>query len=229
MNIREKLLAIQQELKAPKNQYNTFGKYKYRNCEDILEAAKPLSLKHRALLTLTDEVVAMENDYTYLKAIVTLKDCESDEIETVSAWAREAKTQKGMNDAQITGATSSYARKCALGGLFCIDDTKDADAQDNRVDPIDVNKAPRNGRSVIKSIVSETAKITRKDIEFRTWMSDHKSILNKLIGDDTLYYTTLNAFEYKKSTDVPVDKRKAVAQAILKEITIAKALVKDGE
>jgi hypothetical protein len=114
-------------LKAPKNQFNQFGKYKYRNCEDILEAVKPLL--GEGTLTLSDHVVQIGDRY-YVKATATLKDSYGKE-ESVTAYARESEDKKGMDDAQITGAASSYARKYALNGLFCIDDTKDADSKDN--------------------------------------------------------------------------------------------------
>lgn len=114
---------IQKELKAPKNQFNSFGKYNYRNCEDILEAVKPLL--GDATLTISDEVVNI-GLHNYVKATATLKD--GDETESTTAYAREALEQKGMNDSQLTGSTSSYARKYALNGLFCIDDTKDSDS-----------------------------------------------------------------------------------------------------
>lgn len=114
---------IQKELKAPKGQENTFGKYRYRSCEDILEAVKPLL--GDATLTISDEVV-MLGDRFYVKATATLSDDK--ETVSVSAYARESLDKKGMDTAQITGATSSYARKYALNGLFCIDDTKDADS-----------------------------------------------------------------------------------------------------
>ena len=118
----EILNKIQKELKAPKNQYNSFGKYHYRNCEDILEAVKPLL--GTAILTLSDEVVNI-GDSNYVKATATITD--GDKQASATAYAREAKEQKGMNDAQITGSSSSYARKYALNGLFLIDDTKDDD------------------------------------------------------------------------------------------------------
>ena len=117
---------IQKELKAPKNQFNAFGKYKYRSCEDILEAVKPLL--EDATLTINDEMVVIGERY-YIKATVTLKQGE-EEVST-TAYARESEEKKGMDSAQITGATSSYARKYALNGLFLIDDTKDADTMDN--------------------------------------------------------------------------------------------------
>lgn len=121
-----KLLEIQQKLKAPKNQKNTFGGYKYRSCEDILEAVKPL-LKE-ATLTITDKIVCIGNRF-YVKATATFKSKE--EEVSVDSYAREAETKKGMDDSQITGAASSYARKYALNGLFLIDDTKDADSTNN--------------------------------------------------------------------------------------------------
>lgn len=130
MNIYEKLLAIQQELKAPKGQYNSFGKYKYRSCEDILEAVKPICAKHKALLTVSDELVYMGDRY-YIKATATLIDTEDGKSFTQNtAYAREEETKKGMDGSQITGTASSYARKYALNGLFCIDDTKDADTDE---------------------------------------------------------------------------------------------------
>ena len=119
------LAKIQSKLNAPKNQYNSFGKYNYRSCEDILLALKPLLAEHQATILLSDEVVAIGNSL-FLKATATLK-C-GDEIETVSAFAKHPLEKKGMDDSQITGAASSYARKYALNGLFAIDDNKDPDA-----------------------------------------------------------------------------------------------------
>jgi hypothetical protein len=122
----EILKKIQKELKAPKNQYNAFGKYKYRSCEDILEAVKPLL--NNATLVINDEMVVIGERY-YIKATATLT--EADKSISATAYAREPEEKKGMDEAQITGATSSYARKYALNGLFLIDDTKDADTMDN--------------------------------------------------------------------------------------------------
>ena len=128
-----KLQAIQSELKAPKNQYNSFGKYKYRSCEDILEALKPLLKEHNCALIVSDEVVMLGSRF-YVKATVTLKTGDQEEGDyVVSACARESDTKKGMDEAQITGAASSYARKYALQGLFALDDadSKDPDTQNN--------------------------------------------------------------------------------------------------
>lgn len=121
----KELQTIQAKLKAPKNQRNSFGGYDYRSCEDILEAAKPILEELHCTLTLSDEIVALGSRF-YVKATASLKS-ESGETETTTAYAREEETKKGMDAAQITGSASSYARKYALNGLFCIDDNKDPD------------------------------------------------------------------------------------------------------
>lgn len=122
----KELVAIQSELNAPKGQYNKFGQYYYRSCEDILAAVKPLLTNNNVTLTLTDEVVMMGDRY-YIKAVATLTNAAGESV-TTSAFAREEAEKKGMDGAQISGAASSYARKYALNGLFAIDDVKDADA-----------------------------------------------------------------------------------------------------
>lgn len=123
----KKLLTIQSKLKAPKGQYNNFGKYNYRSCEDIVEAVKPILVEQNCLLTLSDELVNVGERY-YIKATATIKDLETNESESVTAFAREEESKKGMDGSQITGASSSYARKYALNGLFAIDDNKDSDS-----------------------------------------------------------------------------------------------------
>lgn len=133
MNIREKLLNIQKELKAPKGQYNSFGKYNYRNCEDILEAVKPLLDKNKCTITISDELVLIGERY-YIKSTAKIADVEDPEgIISTTAYAREEETKKGMDSSQVTGASSSYARKYALNGLLCIDDTKDSDTTNKAV------------------------------------------------------------------------------------------------
>lgn len=124
--LHEKLVNIQQDLKVQKTHFNAFGKYKYRNCEDILEALKPLL--NGLTIILTDEIVNVGDRY-YVKAAATLSDGK--EVISNVAYARESLDKKGMDDSQITGSTSSYARKYALNGLFALDDTKDVDSQDN--------------------------------------------------------------------------------------------------
>jgi hypothetical protein len=124
---------IQAELKAPKGQFNSFGKYKYRSCEDIVEAAKPILFKHGCHLNLSDDMVQV-GERIYVKAVATV--FKGDTVIGVStAFAKESLDKKGMDDSQITGAASSYARKYALNGLFAIDDTKDADTDEHRKIP----------------------------------------------------------------------------------------------
>lgn len=157
MGIYEKLSKVQEELKAPKGQYNSFGKYKYRSCEDILEAVKPILIKNKLSMQISDELVVIgestpttynevyydkdlkrENERTvisgnqryYVKATVTLLDIEDNSTMSNTAYAREEEYKKGMDGSQITGTASSYARKYALNGLFLIDDTKDADTDE---------------------------------------------------------------------------------------------------
>lgn len=149
MTIYEKLAKIQSTLKAPKNQYNSFGKYKYRNCEDILEAVKPLLAEVKAVVIIGDELELIGSRF-YVKATARFIDCETDAQITNTAYAREEDTKKGMDGSQITGASSSYARKYALNGLFCIDDTKDSDTtngmpdqQNNQQNQQPVNAAPQ--------------------------------------------------------------------------------------
>lgn len=124
---------IQHKLKAPKGQYNSFGKYNYRSCEDILEGVKPLLKEHNLALLIDDEIVQIGERY-YVKA--TAKITDGREVVSATAYAREPDTKKGMDESQITGATSSYARKYALNALLCIDDTKDADTMDNSKKPV---------------------------------------------------------------------------------------------
>lgn len=127
MELLEKLSQVQNELKAPKSQYNKFGGFNYRSCEDILEAVKPLLVKHKLAMRISDDMVAI-GDRIYVKATVTLTDTENKGFIENTAFAREEESKKGMDGSQVTGASSSYARKYALNGLFLIDDTKDSDA-----------------------------------------------------------------------------------------------------
>ncbi|EEA84938.1 ERF family protein [Peptacetobacter hiranonis] len=131
LNVWQKLNRVQVELKAPKNQWNKFGKYYYRSCEDILEGLKPLLDKYNAIVLLSDETKVEEGRH-YIVTTATFVDTDNGENVCVKAQAREDENKKGMDGAQLTGSTSSYARKYALNGLFCIDDTKDADATNDR-------------------------------------------------------------------------------------------------
>lgn len=129
MNLRQKLMKIQTELKAPKNLYNSFGKYKYRNAEGIQEALKPLEAQYKVTTVISDDIEEVSGRI-YVKSTVTIMDCDTTDNITVSAYAREADAKKGMDEAQVTGATSSYARKYALNALFLLDDTKDVDSEE---------------------------------------------------------------------------------------------------
>lgn len=128
--LRKKLLNIQRDLKAPKGQYNNFGKYSYRNAEDIMEALKPLLVDNKTICYCKDDYIEHIGERYYLVATIVFADIETDEEITVKARAREEETKKGMDGSQITGAASSYARKYALSGLFLIDDNKDADSNE---------------------------------------------------------------------------------------------------
>lgn len=147
-----KLQEIQQKLHAPKGQFNKFGKYNYRSCEDILESVKPILKEVGCTLTLSDEIILIGERY-YVKATAHLKGEDTDEV--VTAYARESATKSGMDDSQITGSTSSYARKYALNGLFCIDDNKDPDTDEYAIQnkkeaqaPAPAKTAPKNEKEV---------------------------------------------------------------------------------
>lgn len=148
------LSMIQSELKVPKNKKNTFGGYFFRDLSGIFENVKPLLSKYKAVLTVNDDVMAV-NDRVYVKATATITSIEDESQISVSAYAREDISKKGMDLSQLTGACSSYARKYALNGLFCIDDTKDADAMDNRDDEPKQAPTTRVRRSRKKNAVDE--------------------------------------------------------------------------
>jgi len=149
--IEDKLISIQTELKAPKGQYNNFGKYSYRSAEDILEAVKPLNAKQNLLLTLTDEPILV-GDWHYIKATATLTD--GDDTLKVTAYARESLNKKGMDDSQITGTASSYARKYALNGMYLIDDTKDADTDEYQYNQTNnKQQSQQNDKQVGKPVI----------------------------------------------------------------------------
>lgn len=161
MGIVENLLNIQQELKAPKNQRNNFGGYNYRSCEDILEGVKPILKKYGCTLTLEDEIVQVGERY-YVRAEAKLYDFKDNKTYTVTAYAREQEEKKGLDAAQITGTASSYARKYALNGLFCIDDTKDPDtdeyAKKTGAEPkkaAEVKKASAKQIEILKNLVKD--------------------------------------------------------------------------
>ena len=146
MNVYEKLMTVQTKLRAPKGQYNSFGKYSYRSCEDILEALKPLLAEVGAIVNVSDEIKLI-GDRFYVEATASFIDVETGERMIAKASAREAETKKGMDDSQVTGSVSSYARKYALNGLFAIDDNKDSDATNTHNKDIKPNMTPVSGLS----------------------------------------------------------------------------------
>jgi hypothetical protein len=164
----KELISIQQELKAPKGQYNSFGKYHYRSCEDILEAVKPLLGKHNCILNISDQI-ELVGDRFYVKATATIINSEGKSVAT-TAFAREQESKTGMDTSQLTGSTSSYARKYALNGLFCIDDTKDADTMDNTSEGKATPAAPA----------------AEKKEDNRPWMSEKNlnDIIERINGGD---------------------------------------------
>lgn len=164
MNL-QKLIEIQTKLKAPKNLYNKFGNYNYRNAEGILEAVKPYLAELKCALTLTDSIIE-RGGKNYVEATATLWDEDGTEIMSVTACAREAESKKGMDDSQITGATSSYARKYALNGLFDLDDTKDPDTNEyhEQKEPV-AQKQPTAPKEFKPSSRPEKPKITKTNRE----------------------------------------------------------------
>lgn len=146
-----KLMEIQTKIKAPKNLYNSFGKYKYRNAEGICEAVKPYLAEMNCALTLSDEIIEV-GGRVYVKATATLRDIETSESISVFAMAREADEKKGMDESQITGTASSYARKYALNGLFLLDDTKDADSDEHHVEAEEKKKRAKEEEEHEKAV-----------------------------------------------------------------------------
>ena len=193
MSVYEKLSKVQTELKAPKGQYNSFGKYKYRSCEDILEAVKPLNAKHGVVLTVGDEVVEISNRF-YVKATAVFVDIESGEKIINTALAREDDSKKGMDGSQITGTASSYARKYCLNGLYCIDDTKDADTDEYRhqqerkpqerqyVKVVNGRTAVINSNGEYVDIENLTVEQLEKTLKIKQFAAAHDAI-RRLLGE----------------------------------------------
>lgn len=177
----KELLQIQSELKAPKGQFNAYGKYKYRSCEDILEAVKPILKKSNCTLLLSDSLIYVGERY-YIKATATLVNAEGKSVST-EAYAREEETKKGMDASQITGASSSYARKYALNGLLCIDDNKDSDTTntgDNA--PAAPAKASKEDNAEIEKAIAEINAAKSKDelVKAIAKYKGNKSVINNL-------------------------------------------------
>ena len=201
MELREKLMHIQNELKCPKDQFNSFGKYHYRSTESIMEAVKPLALKYKSIVTVTDELQQIGDRY-YILAIATIRDVESDKSMQATAYAREPETKKGMDSSQITGSTSSYARKYALNGLFAIDDTKDSDftnkGENQSAEPVqgkrlDQTSSPElitekqrkllYARSKEKQLSEETVKLLLGNYGYESSKDIKRNDFNKILED----------------------------------------------
>lgn len=169
----KRLIDIQNELKAPKNQYNSFGKYKYRSCEDILEGVKPL-LKDKGLALVIQDDLELIGDRYYIRAIATIYDDEGKKVAETSAYAREEENKKGMDSSQVTGATSSYARKYALNGLFAIDDTKDADATNTHGKEPEKPTTKQSLTEDDKDMIQVISKCETMDELKESWMEYYK-------------------------------------------------------
>ena len=185
MSIQTKLNEIQTKLKAPKGQYNNFGKYKYRSLEDITEAVKPLLLIAGATLTLQDDIKEI-GSRIYVEATATLTDIEDNSQVSVKAFAREPEAKKGMDESQITGTASSYARKYALNGLFAIDDTKDADtdeytARSKQSQSKPLTKEQKQELADLKIKAMEKGVNVNEELKGLTTFEEFKNKLTKLI------------------------------------------------
>ena len=184
MTVYKKLIEVQKELKAPKNQRNTFGNYNYRNAEDILEALKPILAKYEATATISYKIIVKENLWTYVEATATFVDIETGEYTCTTGYAREAETKKGMDPSQITGSASSYAGKYALNGLFLIDDSVDPDSDSHQ--KITGGGAQGSNRKFSKDDVTalrldlvKVATATKKDVnELEAWVAQQIGVDN---------------------------------------------------
>lgn len=193
MTVYKKLIEVQKELKAPKNQRNTFGNYNYRSCEDILEALKPVLSEHGATVFISDKPVVKENLWSYIEATATFVDTESGGSVSVTAYARESETKKGMDVSQITGSASSYARKYALNGLFLIDDTKDADTdeQHNQTTGAKQKTFSKDDVTALRLDLVKVATATKKDVNsLETWVAQQIGLNN---------FDSINKSSYEKA------------------------------
>ena len=170
MTVYEKLLAVQSELKAPKGQYNAFGKYKYRSCEDILEAAKPILAKYKAVIYISDALFPVGDRY-YIEATAHFIDVETGSEISTASFAREEESKKGMDGSQVTGASSSYARKYALNGLLCIDDTKDSDTTNTGNNNEKPQTAPKSQKETARKRL--IAALKAKGIDINVFAQQH--------------------------------------------------------
>ena len=195
MTVYKKLIEVQQELKAPKNQRNTFGNYNYRSCEDILEALKPVLAAHDATVFISDKVVVKENFWAYIESTATFVDIETGESISTTAFARETENKKGMDSSQITGSASSYARKYALNGLFLIDDTKDGDTdeQHRQTSGAKQKAFSKDDVTALRLDLVKVATATKKDVnELEAWVSQQIGV-DSFDSIDQLSFVKANA------------------------------------
>ena len=208
MNIYEKLINIQLELKAPKNQRNTFGNYNFRSCEDILESVKGLNHKYRVLLLIEDEVVNIDSRF-YIKAICKLINIDNpSEMVTNTALAREPESKPKFDDSQVTGSSSSYARKYALNGLYSIDDNKDADT----------NEFANQSQGELKIAKDTKPKTTKTNKSVELINASDKEEITKLAKDNNnaldLIKETLKECGVNKISELSCDKGKQLLEKI---------------
>lgn len=195
MTVYKKLIEVQQELKAPKNQRNTFGNYNYRSAEDILEALKPILAKHEATVFISDKVVVKENNWAYIETTATFVDVETGESISTTAFARETENKKGMDASQITGSASSYARKYALNGLFLIDDTKDADTDEHHRQTAGTKQKAfsKDDVTALRLDLVKVATATKKDVnELEAWVAQQIGV-DSFDAIDQLSFVKANA------------------------------------
>lgn len=207
MNIYQSLNYIQSNLKAPKGQFNSFGKYHYRSCEDILEGVKPHLQETKTCLVISDEIVTI-GEHNYIKATATLYGADGGAVAN-SAFAKEPLEKKGMDPSQITGATSSYARKYALNGLFCIDDTKDADTDAYTAN---TTKTKTQTKAPAKPVETKTMQEKRMREEYANTvkkMMGVKNITSKQICDQME-----SMFGTRNSTEINNEQMKELADWI---------------
>ena len=209
MNIYEKLMNIQEKLNVPKNQLNKFGGYNFRSCEDILEAVKPLLKENKLALQISDEIVPLGDRY-YVRATATLIDTEDKDdnarIKNVG-YAREEENKKGMDASQVTGATSSYARKYALNGLFCIDDTKDADTDEYQIQQRNNQNNKTNNQQ------------TKQNNQVKTiTLAQQKRLFALANGNNDVVKNVIGRYKYTKTEQIKMSDYDKICTEIESEI-----------
>ncbi len=224
MEFKEKLLKVQQELKVPKSLYNSFSKFNYRSAEQILEEAKKALAEYKLLIHVSDEMVQLGDRY-YIKATARVTDTESDNFIETYGYAREELTKKGMDSMQITGATSSYARKYALNGLFAIDDTKDADTDEyteRTKEPVQTQSRATKRQEVTQPKGPVGIKQTDDGVQMVEYIStdDFKKIMSELkrVGADGVRVDKMkNYYGVKNFEDLTADQAKHALAVLAKD------------